>query len=848
LRPAQLTGLLAAGLLRREGGNTFGSPEAGRHMQLMGGRLVAVQNAVAHRELADLIARLRAAVRRGGRWGADFDANTPASRPAFSGHEGYFTDLTLYAPGLNTTAADIRTLLDAEAPPDRRARQGRIDPAAAALIDAARPAGWRHVELPAADGGPAGVTFDGRGRCVVERRVGGVLAERIVCDGETLLHVYGEIGLAARRRMGRFLRAGLPAVPWLVPPAADLAAGADVLAVGPRTVAVRPLATGATAGPTNEMRLTFAADGRLEDRSVLRASDGAVLARQTYAADGTVRYLDAAGKLLAERTYNARPADEPELRPDLAGLVVLPMPLRDRPARPAGPVDAWPEGEALAWAAARLLRQGDWLRRQGVQAIEKRFLARGDRRAGLYVLLAAAGQRPALPDELASRPLGQYLAAAELPAAGGQDEGLAARLAGFRALWKRTDRGGPARPQWVRDALAYAGRGDPSIFGWAVLAEAARLAGRADQPALAAAFARFESFGPLRGAAAYESARALHLAGRDADAADKYLHAARGDLAAGRLPAIDPALHAALAARGRWGDFVASAAAALLDAGAVESAVRLAWRCLAVGDANAGADVMAKPAQRAGEARRLPLALAALQYHWQAQQWDRAEKVLAGLLADERLAGEPDLWRLAARIARERQDLPAVAARLDRAADLDYARLRQVVRMDALRDDYAEVLAAWRGAAGAIPPQKRHDAARAVVRAADRWRRLDPGCPATCRLAAAALDALGQDGLAWDYATTTLAAVGSGVEHWLAAAAELADGGQRDLAERLYAAAEAAWPDDPRAPLERAKLLVARGRRDAAEPLLRRVLEISRRRGLSDVWLDASRLLLTGQP
>ena len=44
------------------------------------------------------------------------------------------------------------------------------------------------------------------------------LHEKAVCDGKTLLHLYPEIGLAARRTVGRGQRIALQElVPWAVP-------------------------------------------------------------------------------------------------------------------------------------------------------------------------------------------------------------------------------------------------------------------------------------------------------------------------------------------------------------------------------------------------------------------------------------------------------------------------------------------------------------------------------------------------------------------------------------------------------------------------------------------------------
>src|SRR5262249_18011666 len=55
-------------------------------------------------------------------------------RPSFSGDERFFTDLVAFARGMNTSEADIRAVLEAEAMLDPRTAHGRIDPVARKLI------------------------------------------------------------------------------------------------------------------------------------------------------------------------------------------------------------------------------------------------------------------------------------------------------------------------------------------------------------------------------------------------------------------------------------------------------------------------------------------------------------------------------------------------------------------------------------------------------------------------------------------------------------------------------------------------------------------------------------------
>src|SRR5262249_10470602 len=148
---------------------------------------------------------------------------------------------------------------------------------------------------------------DGQGRYACEHTLPAGLVERIVCDGPTLLHLYPELGLGARRTMSRFHRAELgDVVPWFVPPAEDLARGAAVQAVDEDTVAIVPAGIGMKAIPHIRVRLLFADDGRLAERQVVQMPEKKVLRRETYAADGTVQVRNAEDKVVATRKLSVK--------------------------------------------------------------------------------------------------------------------------------------------------------------------------------------------------------------------------------------------------------------------------------------------------------------------------------------------------------------------------------------------------------------------------------------------------------------------------------------------------------------------------------------------------------------
>src|SRR5262249_28320495 len=79
-------------------------------------------------------------------------------RPSYTGDDRLFYDLLAYAPGLNTSSADIQAVLEAEAAPDSRAKSGHIDAGARKLIDKAWTSGWQALTIPG-EAGRVGYTI-----------------------------------------------------------------------------------------------------------------------------------------------------------------------------------------------------------------------------------------------------------------------------------------------------------------------------------------------------------------------------------------------------------------------------------------------------------------------------------------------------------------------------------------------------------------------------------------------------------------------------------------------------------------------------------------------------------------
>ncbi len=261
-----------------------------------------------------------------------YNRKVPLYRPPVFGNDpAVFYDLVGYAPGMHTTLADVLAVLEAEARPEANAaKPGKIDDRARRAIERARGAGWQMATIAEVAGKtPLMVAFDGTGRYRYERITSAGLREVVICDGTSLWHLYPDLGIGARRTLSRFHRQDFTRlVPWVLPPAEDLAYGADIVSVSERTVAIvlhdnlpSPVIGRGAGGegglkprvPSLSTRLVFAADGRLAERQLVGMPAGKIHARESYAADGTVEFVaegkgKAVGTPTPRRKIQLRPA------------------------------------------------------------------------------------------------------------------------------------------------------------------------------------------------------------------------------------------------------------------------------------------------------------------------------------------------------------------------------------------------------------------------------------------------------------------------------------------------------------------------------------------------------------
>ena len=835
-------------------------------------------------------------------------------RLTFTADARLFTDLVSYAPGLNSSRADLLAVLDDEAAPNLHETPGSIDPEVIKLIDRARQAGWQTLTLSTGEGKPGVVlTFDGAGRYTYERRVSFGLHERVVCDGKTLLHVYPELGLAARRNMTRFHRAELTdLVPWSLPPAADLARGCDLEFVAPRTIALvphgvkeqnvstsrereRPEDTGRSRSRLVrhvQYHLLFAEDGRLAERQIVVMPEKKVLVREIYDGKGGVRVLDADGKeVFTHKRALESAQNAPDLAPDTKDLVVLPLPYRTRAhSFPAADLDpnrdlsdemngcqAYLDSDKVLSLLATLLAEG--------KADESRLLVRthffdkGDLRPGLFTILTASGadlryepalqtavgQAASLPadsNRLAAYPtsLLRYFA---LGASGGYDfllrrgpvhlaqavappDMFLGRLAATREL---TTRWQAAPPRWIGSlqrrtdfarTLAFIHDNRDSVLGWALLVQTQQRGSHHNREYLALAKAWEElAVSPPRKQgspdfrAQYEQACCLADGGKREEARKLFEELYARALKAGGLPAVDARFMNALlgdaGADDRWTPLLRSTAAKFVKEKRRAAVVYLAWQCQQLKDPTLADTLLAAALDGiTDDAERLIVHLAAIDYLSHTSQQDRAGALMEGLLGNDKWNEAPLLWRLAARLATERGEGERSSECLERALDLEYRELPNVIPLESWRQDYGALLTHYRALAGRTTSTKtpldsrwRGELLARTIRAADRWRAHDPEATSACQTASEILRLLGEDELAWEYLTTPNAMQPERAASVRSVAASLSREGQHTLAEFAYEVAHDAEPSDPNIVWERAQNLRRAGRNDEAQRWLR---------------------------
>jgi tetratricopeptide (TPR) repeat protein len=768
-------------------------------------------------------------------------------------------------------------VVETEANPDPRLQPGHIDSAARTLIEQARTAGWMALTVAASGRQPSYVVyFDGAGRFCWDRVLPCGLREQVYCDGKTLWHLYPEIALGAKRPFSRFHQSVIgDLVPWLVPAADDLARGADVLLVDKGVVAVQARDADKLRDaddqpvPFVQLQMVFGGDGRLIERRLVRLPGQHLLWRQCYDADGTVREVDAASdKVTAQARFALAKASAPALTPKTGGLVVVPMPfrtpehlMRNLPNK----ASAWPQyfselkEEAAIAMLAGMCAESPRFVEQAKILFAVRFHGRGDKRLGFYVLLASAGivLNPGeayhatgegkqyffdVVREHPKEPLAMYLAyhfdaqrlgtKTALGNLGGSPHGFVQRLSAFRDLylsWKigLALKGDSAKQtkEWQR-MLQSLGKAPSPVFDWALLMTVCQQSGTGTperHKALTEAVKTFVGDNDLGYALRYEVARGWWRAGDIKAAHKEFCELYLKRLEEGSVPPVDADFKACLDAPAggqSYAEVMRTAAGVLAKRGQPFHILALAEQARLLGDGTVVEDLTARALTACESGRDRNLVRLSIVYHLvQTGQTVRADTLLQLVLAEEPFKQSKTLWRLAANLAEQRNMTARALACLDRALELEFRDLPPVIHLKTVRSDYTRLLQQFQTVANALALLEREPSQEfvaKVVRAADRWRSLDPDASDVCRLTARILQTVGAHDLAWDYLTTPIGLRPNEAAPWLQLAQSLRGEGLFDMADRAYAAAFEAEATNAQILWDRAENLVQAGRAEDA--------------------------------
>lgn len=802
---------------------------------------------------------------------------------------GVVRDLPGYAPGLQSWPADRLAVVERVAP---KARQGDVDAEARHWIEKARSLGWERITLPgdktshpSRRGGNV-VVADATGRFVLNREVGEGLRETTLSDGSTLWHLYPEIGLGAKRTVSRFHRSAIQSlIPWYVPPVDDLSLGADVKLVAPRTIRI----TGhvqpgeATAKSPDDARknaaqrfaveLIFSEQGQLAESKLVNVATGQYLLKQTIGADGLVRLFGADDKLIVAAQYRREPAEAPDLVPATADLVVLPMPYRSSARSPVSvPVNLQnntPDYSKLSDDDALLLLGTYFAEARSLELttfIEQRFMASGDRRIGLAVLLASVnpqhsmvtGIRAQHPDSALAKFMEQF---ASVVAYGNldvtMDVGEAASPFLKRvcdaynnyARWatdKAISRDRPAADverdlvvalQFVRDCRS---------LGLAAKLLATVEGGLKRNERMTAAFARKLSDAAAeialeRNLSAFaRPARIdwLLTIGDDPSVADakELLRAQFADsIASGSEVELTTETRAAFAkhyktaegaACGPWGEIVRDAAQKLAELKRPFTLIEMARRCVALGERALAAEIFSLAVQGQDLNAKPVLNLMALEYAREAMDWDLAATCVDRALADEKQKGNSKLWRVAADVAHQRKKYVEWMESLDHAYELEFAALPKTVNLEEFRKDYEQLFTEFDQRTEQLLEAKQVDKlafARIVQRAASRWRDIDVDDTAACHRTAKILTRLGMVSAAWNYWTSPLAEAPDQSSAWLTFANTMNSEQRFSVADRAFDTAFSCEPTNPEILLQHAVFYRATGQEPKAREMLTRI-------------------------
>lgn len=802
-------------------------------------------------------------------------------RPAFAYDRSYFVDLVQYAPGLHHHYADILATLDTEAEVGE-AKLGAIDAVARTLIDQARSGDWLALTIPANGPLPSyKVYYNGQGQFAYERTLISGLREEVICDGKTLWHLYPEIGLAAKRPFSRYHQPALASFnPGFLPAAEELARGYDVKAIDPSTVALVPFGVADLKAEDkyHRVHLVFA-NGRLAERRIVEMPLGKVLLRQIFAADGSVEWKDAEDKVVASQKFTVARTAAPRLTPNTSDLVVMQMPIRTRGYW----LDKWNKEEKREHIEQVIVSEC-MTRSSGSSSVMihfgTHFHQKGDRRLGFYTLINACGY-PIVNENLPpiekrewkidieqdhpNNPLATFLAQAQreltkndqslikkLP---GPSTGFVHHMTQFRNLWltwqnqRPLMNGGAEQPLEKAKVLEFLKTTTSPTFAYALLDTMQRRCNTAPTDHMMQLVS--DRLGPISDPLGlgyifrYEHARTLWQAGKAQEAAKLYKELHSDTLGHGVIPPIDGAFRDTLQIPvGEGPRFIAYTRKSLEDLLGKKrygNAFQLAKQMEQLGDEAMSDEILSTILSKATAEDRAALTLICVNFLSQRKNFVQADRLLVKVLAEKKVrtaedkkkrpnekewAEYPELWRWRAELNKQAGQVATSIECLEKALDLEYADLPEIVNLDSIREDYRTLLTHYQKiseASASLEKSATKVFLAKVIRTADRWRLVDSDASEPSMLAGRILYTMGERDLAWDYWTTPIDLHPAESQPWLQLAETMKSHGDLERADRALAIAFEAEPTNPELLWKRAQNAVRMGQPDRARELYRQI-------------------------
>lgn len=179
-----------------------------------------------------------------------------------------------------------------------------------------------------------------------------------------------------------------------------------------------------------------------------------------------------------------------------------------------------------------------------------------------------------------------------------------------------------------------------------------------------------------------------------------------------------------------WGPLMRKTTADFVASKHFDKALLLAWQCRQLNDVPLADNLYASVIKSVptGE-EHLLVSLSTVEYLRQTSQIAQAGDLVQGLLKNEKYAKEAGLWRLAGQLAGQRGMTIDEISCLERAEDLEYTHLPEVIALEQWRGEHRKLLGHYLTLAQrakelkTAPPE---DLLVRTVRVADRWRAHDP--------------------------------------------------------------------------------------------------------------------------